>query len=70
MGLPQLLARLDVEKRHGEEDDGEDQHQKILHFRSRNSRRLEASKRSPLRRTKTMIGSLGFWSRKDFIRKP
>jgi hypothetical protein len=31
MGLPQLLAGLDVEKRHGEEDDGEQQHDQILH---------------------------------------
>jgi hypothetical protein len=31
MVLPQLLAGLDVEKRHGEEDDGEQQHVDILH---------------------------------------
>jgi hypothetical protein len=30
-GLPQLLAGLDVEKRQGEEDRGEQQHPKILH---------------------------------------
>ena len=30
-GLPQLLARLDVEKRHGEENHGEQQHDSILH---------------------------------------
>jgi hypothetical protein len=34
MELPQLLACLDVEKRHGEEDNGEEQHHYILHFRS------------------------------------
>jgi hypothetical protein len=33
-GLPQLLAGLDVEKRHGEEDYGEKQHDCILHSRS------------------------------------
>jgi hypothetical protein len=30
-GLPQLLAGLDVEKRHGEENDGVEQHQCVLH---------------------------------------
>jgi hypothetical protein len=30
-GLPQLLARLDVEKRHGEKDYGEQQHHCVLH---------------------------------------
>jgi hypothetical protein len=29
--LPQLLAGLDVEKRHGEKNHGEQQHQRILH---------------------------------------
>jgi hypothetical protein len=29
--LPQLLAGLDVEERHGEEDYGEQQHECILH---------------------------------------
>jgi hypothetical protein len=29
--LPQLLARLDVEKRHGEKDYGEQQHHCVLH---------------------------------------
>ena len=29
--LPQLLARLDVEKRHGEENYGEQHHQCVLH---------------------------------------
>jgi hypothetical protein len=38
MGLPQLLAGLDVEKRQGEEDNGEQQHPKILHRESRSSR--------------------------------
>jgi hypothetical protein len=33
-GLPQLLASLDVEKRQGEEDSGEQQHPKILHCRA------------------------------------
>ena len=36
-GLPQLLAGLDVEKRQGEEDYGEQYHPKILHRGSRNS---------------------------------
>jgi hypothetical protein len=31
MDLPQLLAGLDVKKRHDEEGRGEKQHQKILH---------------------------------------
>jgi hypothetical protein len=31
MGLPQLLAGLDVEKRQGEENYGEQQHHNILH---------------------------------------
>jgi hypothetical protein len=30
-GLPQLLARLDVKKRQGEENDGEQQHDCVLH---------------------------------------
>jgi hypothetical protein len=33
-GLPQLLAGLDVEKRHGEENYGEQQHERILHRRT------------------------------------
>jgi hypothetical protein len=33
-GLPQLLARFDVEKRHAKEDRGEKQHQQILHCSS------------------------------------
>jgi hypothetical protein len=37
MGLPQLLACLDVEKRHGEENNGEEQHHSILHCKSLNS---------------------------------
>jgi hypothetical protein len=31
MGLPQLLACLDVKERHGKEDNGEQQHHYILH---------------------------------------
>jgi hypothetical protein len=31
MGLPQLVACLDVEKRQGEENGGVEQHQQILH---------------------------------------
>ena len=38
MELPQLVARLDVEKRQGEEDNGEQYHPKILHRESRSSR--------------------------------
>ena len=34
MGLPQLLARLDVEKRQGEENYREQQHHHILHCES------------------------------------
>jgi hypothetical protein len=37
-GLPQLLACLDVEKRHGKENYGEQHHDEILHSRSLNSR--------------------------------
>jgi len=33
-GLPQLLACLDVEKRHGEEGHGEQEHYDILHSES------------------------------------
>jgi hypothetical protein len=33
-GLPQLLAGHDVEERHGEKDNGEQQHGYILHRRS------------------------------------
>jgi hypothetical protein len=33
-GLPQLLAGHDVEERHGEKDNGEQQHDDILHRRS------------------------------------
>jgi hypothetical protein len=35
-GLPQLLARLDVEKRQAEKDRREEQHRHILHRMSRN----------------------------------
>jgi len=34
IGLPQLLAGLDVEKRQDEENSGEQQHRYILHSRS------------------------------------
>jgi hypothetical protein len=37
--LPQLLACLDVEKRHGKENYGEEQHNQILHFTSLDSKR-------------------------------
>jgi hypothetical protein len=42
MGLPQLLAALDVKKRQGEEDNGEEQHGEILHgeFHHSRARRL------------------------------
>jgi hypothetical protein len=40
MGLPQLLAGLDVEERQGEENDREQQHGCILHGRSRSSGRV------------------------------
>jgi hypothetical protein len=33
IGLPQLLAGLDIEKGHAEESDGEKQHQCVLHFK-------------------------------------
>jgi hypothetical protein len=36
-GLPQFLARLDVEKRQGEESTREQQHDKILHNNPRSS---------------------------------
>jgi hypothetical protein len=44
MGLPQLLARLDVKKRQGEENYREQQHRQILHRRSRSSGRLAPAK--------------------------
>jgi hypothetical protein len=31
MALPQLLARAHIKQRDGEEDYGEDQHEKVLH---------------------------------------
>jgi hypothetical protein len=34
MGLPQLLAGLDIEKGHAEENGCEDQHQRILHSKT------------------------------------
>ena len=41
-GLPQLLACLDVEERHGKENYGEQQHRYILHPKSLNSSRIGA----------------------------
>jgi hypothetical protein len=52
-GLPQPLASLDVEKRHGEENCGEQQHECVLHCNSlkpngshRNSARQERLNRN------------------------
>ena len=36
-GLPQLLAGLDVEKRHDKENRGEEEHDDVLHARSLDS---------------------------------
>ena len=43
IGLPQLLASLDVKKRHGKENYGEQQHQCILHRKSLGSSRKNAN---------------------------
>jgi hypothetical protein len=48
-GLPQLLACLDVKKRHGEEDYGEQQHDQILHVVSHFAARLTAGVASSTR---------------------
>jgi hypothetical protein len=46
IGLPQLLASLDVKKRHGEENHGERQHQRVLHRRTPRSGRITAAQGS------------------------
>jgi hypothetical protein len=43
-GLPQLLARLDVEKRQGKENDGEKQHDCVLHAGSPFSGQYQAGR--------------------------
>jgi hypothetical protein len=49
MDLPQLVACLDVENRHGEEDYGEQQHQSILHRKFLSSDWKSASRVSRLK---------------------
>ena len=58
MGLPQLLACLDVEKRHGKENHGEQQHHNILH---RGSLSFSRDRTEPnLRRFSGLLTAAGF----------
>src|ERR1039458_8370681 len=56
-GLPQLFACLDVEKRHGEENGGEEQHDCVLHTRSPSAGQYKACSISGKRKTESVRGS-------------
>jgi hypothetical protein len=57
-GLPQLVACLDVEKRHGEEDGGVDEHQQILHRRTPDSAQRRTLKRAESHRLSFRLRAL------------
>jgi hypothetical protein len=68
MGLPQLLACLDVQKRQGKEDNGEGDHDYILHGFSL----LPAAQNwslPALSRTRTILARARFKYRQDSLNK-
>ena len=67
-GLPQLLARLDVEERHGEEGDGEQKHHWILHAQISRCVRT-GSKREAADPPKAILRCRRYWIRKGFVKK-
>jgi hypothetical protein len=83
IALPQLLAGLDVQKRHGEENDREQHHRYILHRRSLSPSRLGGRfypATSPRRttlfehdapgfNTRLILANFCFEYRKDFLNK-
>jgi len=84
IALPQLLAGLDVQKRHGEENDREQHHRYILHRTSLSPSRLGGrfypatllghvvvSKHdAPRFNTRLILANFWFEYRKDFLNKP
>src|ERR1017187_10477751 len=56
--LPQLLACLDVEKRHGEENYGEQYHHCILHLRVLGSSQIETTASGQ----EVRFGCFGAWN--------
>jgi hypothetical protein len=70
--LPQLLARLDVEKRQAEENCREKQHRDILHCMSLSSKARQQwaqTLNNPSQCPRTILDGGSLWCRKGFLRK-
>jgi hypothetical protein len=59
-GLPQLLTGLDVEKGHGEENDGEEEHCEILHARTLNSERHDIDQARVIPKSILRVGAFSW----------